>query len=597
MTLAGRVLIALGLAMRQTWRTPHRAALAARLACWLIVVSLLARVVSLPRIQRLLSFRFSSSRTLAKAAASAAHSSPERLAGAIDAILRLELPILRGGRCWKRALVLQRFVVRQGIDCRVTFGVRRADAGPLEGHAWLERDGHPWLERDAATDTYTVTFRLPAEATCTGDARVVTDNGGALGAMEPIEVMRGARAETIAAPGTGPSLDLRPGDDAELHVLLECARGVLDGDRAAALTASIAAGGIDWDRLMRLAKRHSLGPLVAWHLPRICPALMPPAVLAMLRGYERTHHAFSLLLTGELLRLITALEAEGIEAMPFKGPALSAHLYGHVARRQYGDLDILVRPHDVWRASAVLAALGFTADTDVPIARRDACLRDDYVRMFRRDQGRLLVELHWGIARRAFATRFDADRIWPRLTPLSLQGATVASPSDEDLLLMLCVHGGRHGWEQLEGLAGINALLERADRGASFDWEYVWRHARLMRCQRNVAFALMLVAGLFERPLPPGAARHLQSTGLLCLAREIAHDFQRDALEARSGASLALVHLQLKDGVTDRARYCAGTFFTSTPEDWAAVPLRGPLAWSYPFVRAVRVARRYGFAR
>jgi hypothetical protein len=395
-------------------------------------------------------------------------------------------------------------------------------------------------------------------------------------------------------------LDLRSHGDRELGVLLQCARPTLDRDRAASLTASIAIHGLDWDRLLRLAKRNGLLPLVAWHLPRVCPPLMPAAVLDTLRGYERTHHAFSLLLTGELLRLLAAFDAQGIEAVPFKGPALSVLLYGHAARRQFGDIDILVRPRDVWRASALIAARGFTPDTGIPDDRRAAFLRDDYVRMFRRDDGRLLVELHWGIARRAYAAPFDTDRIWPRLTPLTLHGTQVASPCDEDLLLMLCVHGARHGWDQLEGLASLAALLDRAgraDRGSSFDWDYVWRQACLMHCRRIVAFPLMLVADLFERPLPPEAARYARMRSLRRLAQAVAADFGRDDDAPRTAARQALLQLRLKDGFADRARYCARTFLTSTPDDWAAVPLRGPLAWSYPFVRAIRVARRYGFSQ
>jgi hypothetical protein len=168
MMMAGMFAIGLGLAARQCWRAPRQAAISLRLACWLLLVSLLARMVSLSRAQRFLSRRAASSGVARGAGprdtASGASSdpSPERLAQAIDAILRLDLPILRGGRCWKRALVLQRVLARQGVDCRVTFGVRRARDGALEGHAWLERDGRPFLEpkTEMETETYAATFSL-----------------------------------------------------------------------------------------------------------------------------------------------------------------------------------------------------------------------------------------------------------------------------------------------------------------------------------------------------------------------------------------------------------------------------------------------------
>jgi hypothetical protein len=155
MTMAGTLLIGLGRAARQAWRAPRPAVLGLRLAWCLALVSVLARVAPLRRLQR-----FFCDRTASR---SSHHPSPEQLARAIDAILRLDLPIVRRGRCWKRALVLQRFLVRQGIECRVTFGVRRTSGGVLEGHAWLERDGRPFLEPGTDTDSYAVTFTLTTD--------------------------------------------------------------------------------------------------------------------------------------------------------------------------------------------------------------------------------------------------------------------------------------------------------------------------------------------------------------------------------------------------------------------------------------------------
>lgn len=44
--------------------------------------------------------------------------------------------------CLRQALVLQRFLGRQGIETRLQIGVR-AEANSLDAHAWLECDGVP----------------------------------------------------------------------------------------------------------------------------------------------------------------------------------------------------------------------------------------------------------------------------------------------------------------------------------------------------------------------------------------------------------------------------------------------------------------------
>jgi len=295
------------------------------------------------------------------------------------------------------------------------------------------------------------------------------------------------------------------------------------------------------------------------------------------------------LLTGELLRLLALLNDRGIEAMPLKGPAIAVALYGHVGLRQFGDIDILVRACDVWRASEVLERQGFEAHYAIPDERRDAFVRQDYARLFHRDGARTIVELHWGIAERSFGVRFDADAVWSRRRSMTLQGRVVLTPSDEDLLLMLCVHGARHGWDKLEGLSSLAELARRDD----LDWAYVWRSAHDTRCRRMVAFALWLAHGLLDAPLPPEAGSPGESRAFHAMAGRIVRDFYADVVQSQTPARQVALKMRLKDTYADCARYGVGLAFTAKPDDWAAVRLRGPLSFGYPLVRAFRRARKH----
>jgi hypothetical protein len=140
-------------ALRKAFVKPREAALSARLALWVVLVSVLARATSLPRAQQLSSVRLRS-RVSADPHGTAAH-----LAGTLDALLGLDLFVFRPS-CWKRSLVLHRFLALDGIESRINFGVQKHAAGePLQGHAWLEHDGQPFLEKTPGT--YVVTFTLP----------------------------------------------------------------------------------------------------------------------------------------------------------------------------------------------------------------------------------------------------------------------------------------------------------------------------------------------------------------------------------------------------------------------------------------------------
>ncbi|MFI5075808.1 MAG: lasso peptide biosynthesis B2 protein [Vicinamibacteria bacterium] len=150
-SIVSTVVRAIGRAARLLARSPHDASLSARMALWVVLVSLLARLMPLPLAHRLVSTRV---RTRPNGLSADV---PARLARAIDRLLRLDVFVYRRS-CWRRALVLQRFLALHGIDSRVNFGLKRT-TGELQGHAWLERDGQPFLEDDAGA--YVVTFSLP----------------------------------------------------------------------------------------------------------------------------------------------------------------------------------------------------------------------------------------------------------------------------------------------------------------------------------------------------------------------------------------------------------------------------------------------------
>jgi Uncharacterised nucleotidyltransferase len=384
-------------------------------------------------------------------------------------------------------------------------------------------------------------------------------------------------------------IDLRPHHDREARLLIDCARASIEPERAARIK-ELATEGVDWHRLLKLARRNGLAPLLFFHLNRICAANVPTGTFEVLRDYYQKNCAFNLLLTGELVRLLKALNDSGISAIPYNGPAIALKLYGHVALRQFCDLDVLIRADDVWKIDRLMLAQGFTAHSVIPEQQRANFVRQDYVRLFHRDSGRTLVEVHWGIAPAYFGTPLNADAVWLRLEPMSLQGATVFMPCAEDLLIMLCVHGTRHGWDKLEGICAIAELIRRTPH---LDWERVWQRSREMRCRRLLGLALLLAHGLFEVPLPPQALAMSRSRTLLSLAEKVTRNCCADD-EPRTSSGLMVFQLRLKDRFTDQLRHCVGLVSTPNPDDWETIRLRTPASLTYPLVRAIKLARKYG---
>lgn len=135
-------------AIRLAVREPRSFWMSVRMAAWIALVSIVSRLVPLPTMFRLAETR--------RRWAPSAVLPTEEIAWRIDRVLHAG--IIQDGSCWKRAAVLRRYLLLDGIDTEVVFGVRKEN-GVLVGHAWLERDGAPFLEREEPQ--YTVTFRYP----------------------------------------------------------------------------------------------------------------------------------------------------------------------------------------------------------------------------------------------------------------------------------------------------------------------------------------------------------------------------------------------------------------------------------------------------
>src|SRR2546425_2886620 len=296
-------------------------------------------------------------------------------------------------------------------------------------------------------------------------------------------------------------------------------------------------------------------------------------------------------LTGELLSVLDLFAAQGIPAVPLKGPLLALLAYGNLALRESTDLDILVRRTDVERAKEFLLPGGYRPDLSVEAGHQGALVASGYHYPLRRDDG-LAVELHWNLAPREFPYPLDAEEVWARLRPVRLGGRTVYTLGSEDLLLFLCAHGGKHCWWRRQWVADVAELI--AHEGG-LDWDAIVGRARARGAERMLLLGLWLARDLFDTPAPePLVARGRADASVRALADDV-----RARLLASNPAPLEpwqahLFHLRVRERWRDRLRYCARVALTPTPGDWAWLRLPDALYPLYYVARPIRLAVKYG---
>jgi hypothetical protein len=130
---------------------PGEALLLCRMAWWVAVLSVTARCYSLPRALQIVAGSENTKHWQRGI-------KQEELARAIDLLLSADVLMFKP-ICWKRAAVLHRYLLRNGLPTRIVFGVRNETGGKVAGHAWLEANGQPILE--SAPPEYVVTYSFP----------------------------------------------------------------------------------------------------------------------------------------------------------------------------------------------------------------------------------------------------------------------------------------------------------------------------------------------------------------------------------------------------------------------------------------------------
>lgn len=343
----------------------------------------------------------------------------------------------------------------------------------------------------------------------------------------------------------------------EHRVLLACARSVLSPGTP--LDPGVL-GGVDAARLAALAARHGMLPLLARFLGSsgVAGAALFGALRSPLLEGART----SMALTAELVALVRALEAQGIRALAYKGPALALQAYGDPALRRFGDLDLVVEPAALDRTAATLQALGFTGDAFATPSRRAAVLRDGHHLALAR--GAVVVELHWRFGKRIFGYAEDLAGAWERRDALSIAGASVPVLGVGDHLLALSIHASKDAWPALEGILSIAVLARALPAG---EWDAVAARARAWRCARALQVSLLLAEALFAVPAPPALRAVLPpDRGARALARRLA---RRTLAGSSSPAAYYRAQVALRPGLAARLAFVLRSLFVASPEDYA----------------------------
>lgn len=351
----------------------------------------------------------------------------------------------------------------------------------------------------------------------------------------------------------------------EWVLLLWCARVSPDTLQSRRIEALLHKD-LDWQYLVRTARRHSVMPLLYQSLVTLCPTEVPEAPLNQLRQHFHNNARRNFFLTGELFRCLHELNSHSIPAIPYKGPVLAASAYGDFALRQFDDLDFLLHEGDILRAKALLIAQGYRPELHLNKVQEMAYLRSQSAHKLVRDEETLIVELHWRITEDYFSFPLDPEQLWERLEPVSLAGKEVQTLSAEDLLLILCVHGTKHCWERLGWICDVARLIHVC---AELDWDWIIQQAVALGAERMLLLGVFLAHKLLGATLPAVIWKRIgNDIAVKSLAEQAQRWLLQDPARPPGMMKASSFHLKARERWQDRLRYAIRLATTPTTGDW-----------------------------
>ena len=369
--------------------------------------------------------------------------------------------------------------------------------------------------------------------------------------------------------------------------LLRAACSTADNTQKMERLRSLLHSPVSWKTLFELADRHGVLPLLCQALSGVADQV-PAVEMNALRQSAQTNLHKALFLSREFIRILECLSSEGIEVIPYKGLALAETVYGDIALRQSGDIDLLIRPADLPRIREAVGALGYAPHTQFSPVQERAYLKSGYECAFDGPAGRNLLEVQWAIQPRFYAVDVDMGGLFQRAATVSVAGRTMKTLSAEDSFIVLALHAAKHVWGRLIWISDLARIASLPLR-----WDWIAAQARGLGIVRILRVTLLLANRILDTPVPSAAAESLPAAGAAeSLAQEIESYLMREVSYDVESLAYFKLMLRLRERRSDQLRFLTRLAFTPGPSEWAAVRLSGPFFPLYPLVRVARLAAR-----
>ena len=348
--------------------------------------------------------------------------------------------------------------------------------------------------------------------------------------------------------------------------------------------------------LIGLANQHGISPLVYKTIKKVSQsddfdhAALEPLLKELKANYQRIAQR-NMLMSAELLRIMQLFKENHIDALAFKGPALSQMAYGDITLRQFGDLDILVRKRDRSGMMALLLEKHYIPEIELKEETKEAffdCV--NVIGLYEESTG-TRVEIHWELLSRNYAIDWEEESLWDHQESVRINHKEIPVLPLEQQLLYLCAHGAKHLFERLEWVCDIDRSI-RAN--PDIDWTHLLNEAEKLGIERMLCLGLALSQQFFKLELPEMIREKIAEDKEIpkLISKVIEINFS-DTLQAEKSYSTFGLLWSMRENLSDQLRFAWRGLFSPKFDDFLFIQLPKHLAFLYPAIRPYRLLTKY----
>ncbi len=249
---------------------------------------------------------------------------------------------------------------------------------------------------------------------------------------------------------------------------------------------------VNQDKLLEISIQNGVAALMYKRNKEL--GLLPESLLKKFKTMYFFLTARNLKQLHETMNILALLLKHSVNVIPLKGAISAENIFKDIGVYPSGDIDILVHPAQLDKASEILCKEG--GYVKVQEIKEEDLRASHYHLLFNKNNYHL--EVHWNLVKRYFS--ISPDFWWQDITLTSNNDIEIMELTTEKYLLYLIFRLFDHGFYPLKFFVLPAALINEKQK--EIDWEKLINYASRYKMKKLVCFTLALLHDLFQINIP-----------------------------------------------------------------------------------------------